>query len=131
MGGSINRKQWTFEIVEFTNDGDILPIRTVQFQSTDRRTGELYLPASRDNPASTIEPIAERSWEFQAVLYAIPKLQIANYRYKTDAVSGSRNAPGMGWTLPAAAYSMIVAIVGAIMLAVGRRTRGVVPITAG
>lgn len=121
MGGSVNRKNWTFDLIEFLPSGAMSPLRTLQFPATDYRTGEPYLPAKRADPATTIEPIAERSYEFQSVLYAIPKMQIANYRYKTDAVKGSSIAEGMGWTLPLAAFSVMGIVLGIILTAIGRK----------
>lgn len=120
MGGLVNRKRWTFDVVEFLPTGKIAPVRRLQFRSTDYRTGEVYLPAERDDPASTVEPIEERSWEFQVALFAMPKLAVSNYRFKTDAVKGSNNTPGMGWTLPVTGFSVLAVVVGVALTAIGR-----------
>jgi len=119
MGGMVGRKFWTFDLLEFLPNGSVAPLRTMQFQATDYRTGEAYLPSRRQDPTSTVEAIEERSWEFQTVLYAIPKLQIANYRYKTDAIAGSAAAPGMGWTLPVTAFSVMGIVIGILLTGIG------------
>jgi len=127
MGGTVDRKHWTFDVIEFLPSGGISPMRTLQFQAADYRTGELYLPARRKDPGTRVEPIADRSWEFQAVLYAIPKLQIANYRYRTDAVAGTDQVSGMGMTLPGAGFSVMGIVLGVIMTAIGRGKRAESP----
>ena len=104
-GGLVARTRWTFDFVEFLPDGT-LSAKRMQFRN---RRG--VLPAQQDDPATKVQPIEERSWEWQAALYAIPKLHISNYRYKTDAVSG------VGWTLPAAGFSVLILTAGAALLA--------------
>ncbi|MGQ0628055.1 MAG: hypothetical protein ACT4PL_08150 [Phycisphaerales bacterium] len=123
MGGTVNRKRWTFDFLEFLPSGDLAPLRTLQFPSTDYRTGKPYLPALRDDPKSTVAPIEERSWEFQAALFAIPKLQIANYRFRTDAFAGTADVRGMGWTLPVAGFSIIGFMLGIVLTALGAGSR--------
>jgi hypothetical protein len=100
-GGLVARTRWTFDFVELTPAGDITT-RRMQFRN---RRGEL--PALKDDPAAAVAPIEERSWEWQAALFTIPKLHISSYRYKTDAVDGSDQHPGMGWTLPVAGFSAL------------------------
>ncbi len=133
MGGLVGRKFWTFDLIEFLPGGEISPMRTMQFQAKDYRTGAMYLPSKRQDPTSTVEAIAERSWEFQTVLYAIPKLQISNYRYRTDAVAGSATVAGMGWTLPVTAFSVIGIMLGIILTGINwpRGVKGVAAAEGG
>jgi hypothetical protein len=112
-GGLVARSRWTFDYIELKPDGDFATKR-MQFRN---RRGEL--PALKDDPTAAVLPIEERSWEWQAALYVIPKLHISNYRYKVDAISGSPEHEGMGWTLPAAGVSVLVLTIGAGMVASG------------
>lgn len=109
--GLVGTKLWTFEIVEFMPDGS-LPRRTVQFR--DRKGN---LPAAKADPASQVEPIEERSWEWQAALWAMPKLYASRYKYKVDAVTA------MGWTLPGAGFGMLGVMIGAGLLMAARIER--------
>ncbi len=105
MGGLVGRKQWTFDIVEFMPDGSLARKR-VQFTAIKYGTGKAYLPALEADPTADVQPIAERSWEWQAALLAIPKLHLSNYKFRHTAVSA------MGWTLPGAGFSMLGVIAG-------------------
>jgi hypothetical protein len=105
MGGLVGRKEWTFDIVEFMPDGTLARKR-MQFPSVRYGTGQTYLPALEADPSAGVEPIAERSWEWQAALLAIPKLHLSNYKFRHTAVSA------MGWTLPGAGFSMLGVIAG-------------------
>jgi hypothetical protein len=104
--GLVGRKLWTFDLIEFKSDGT-LSQRLLQFR--DRRG---RLPALDADPKSPVESIQERSWEWQAALFAIPKLYISSYRYRTDAVNGNPENEGMGWTLPAAGVSVLAGTAG-------------------
>jgi hypothetical protein len=74
---------------------------------------------------TSIEPIEERTWEWQAALHALPKAHVSRYRFKTDAVHGSAESPGMGWTLPAAGTSVLGLVLGAGLLMGGSVRRRV------
>ncbi len=113
MGGLVGRKLWTFDLVEFLPSGDITQ-RRVQFPAVEYGTGKKYLPALRADPSAKVEPIAERSWEFQAALLAIPRLYISTYRYRDTSVQA------MGWTLPAAGFSMMGVVCGVAVWQGGR-----------
>lgn len=114
--GLVGRKLWTFDVVEILADGGFAQ-RRMQFRD---RQGNV--PALEADPASVVVPIEERTWEFQAALFAIPKLHISRYRYTTDAVQGSAGHDGIGWTLPAAAFSMLGVVVGCGLMMAGRAT---------
>ncbi|MBL8990078.1 MAG: hypothetical protein JNJ48_00705 [Phycisphaerae bacterium] len=102
----VGSKLWTFELIELVRGATPrLARRTMQFR--DRR-GEL--PALKADGAAGVLPIEERTWEWQAALWAMPKLYASRYKYKSDAVDG------MGWTLPGAGFSMLGVIVGAALL---------------
>ncbi|MFN0012687.1 MAG: hypothetical protein ACKVS8_13700 [Phycisphaerales bacterium] len=109
MGGLKDRNRWTFGLVEFQPDGT-LSERLVQFPDK-RGTGKLRFIS--DEISARVEPIAQRSWEWQAALFVIPKLHISNYRYNSDAVES------MGWTLPGAGLSMLGALIGLMVWGVG------------
>lgn len=122
MGGLVGRKKWTFEMVELLPSGDITR-RTLQFPAYKYTTGEKYLPIHQTDPTAAVEPIEERSWEFQAALLTIPKLHISNYRYRTTGVNA------MGWTLPGTGLGMM-GVIGGIVLWHSRREPGRLPRTS-
>lgn len=99
MGGIVGSKLWTFDLIEFKRDGT-LDSKRVQFR--DRRTGKL--PAAAGDP--DIQPLEQRTMEWQAALYAMPKLYISRYRYESTAWYS------LGWTLPAAGVAILALVVG-------------------
>lgn len=99
-GALVGSKLWTFQIFEFVRGGGLVR-RMLQFP--DRRGN---LPAVAADPSAGVEQIRERTWEWQAALWAMPKLYASRYKYKTDAFEG------MGWTLPAAAFGMLGVLIG-------------------
>lgn len=125
--GSVRVKDWLFDIYELTPDGDIQK-STHQFQTKNRRTGAMETPAEvearrelektgstpppPDQPLTDVRPIAERSWQWQAALFAVPRGQVSRYRFRTDAVAGNLSTEGMGWTLPLTGFSMMGVLVG-------------------
>lgn len=133
--GSVRVRDWTFLFTEFKPDGTFSQ-REMQFR--DRRgrlpaehTARLELEkAGKPVPGpevrlTNIEPIEERTWEWQAALHALPKAHVSRYRFKTDAVHGSAESPGMGWTLPAAGTSVLGLVLGAGLLMGGSVRRRV------
>lgn len=151
--GAVRVKDWWFDVYELRDDGTITQ-RAMQFP--DRRgrlpaneeakaraaSGESRVAsgaqggdlATANAPLKVVEEIKERSWEWQAALYAIPQTQISRYRFKNDAVDGVKGVPGaegMRWTLPAAGVSAMAMVGGIVLMGferVGRR-RG--PVQAG
>ncbi|MBL0869476.1 MAG: hypothetical protein IBJ18_02750 [Phycisphaerales bacterium] len=123
--GAVRVKDWTFDIIEFNPDGS-LSARVVQFP--DRRgrlPAEVYARedlAKQGKPVPELPPVGprltqvemlqERSWEWGAALFAVPKSQVSRYRYKVDAVDGTDDTPGMGWTLPAAGVGVLTLTLG-------------------
>lgn len=111
--GAVKVKEFQFDIFELTPAGQISQ-RTAQFPSKEYRTGKPYLPAKKLDPNAQIEMLQERTWEWQAALFALPAMQIGRYRYSNDAVAG------MGWTLPASGVSAMGVMVGLGLIAASR-----------
>ena len=119
--GSVRVKDWIFDVIELKTDGTIDRKR---MQYRDRRG---RLPASINEKGETVQtdiiPIEERTWQWQAALFAVPRLQISRYRYGSDAVQGTLNTPGMGWTLPVTGLAAMGLFVGVVMVMAGSVTR--------
>lgn len=98
--GLVGTKLWTFETLEFKRGGGF-DRHTLQF-----RDSRGNLPALKADPGAKVEPIEERSWQWQAALWAMPRLYASRYKYKADAFDA------MGWTLPTAGFSMLGVVVG-------------------
>lgn len=113
--GSVMAKDWTFDFIELKPDGTI-DRRLMQFQARKYGTNTLYLPALKADPTSTVQPILERTWEWQAALHAVPKAQVSRYRFQTDAIGGNATTPGMGWTLPVAGFAVLGLLAGVTLL---------------
>jgi len=111
--GSVRVKDWIFEVIELKTDGTI-DRKRMQFR--DRRG---RLPALQANPNTDILPIDERTWQWQAALFAVPRLQISRYRYGSDAVRGTVDTPGMRWTLPVTGFSAMGLFIGVVMVMAG------------
>jgi hypothetical protein len=131
--GHVRVKDWVFEIYELAPPGTV-SMRRVQFPD---RAGRIPAevdarralkaagqPVPADDARLTdVEKIEERSIEWQAALFAIPKAQMSRYRFKTDAVKGSDDAQGMRWTLPAAGFGMMGVVAGVTLLMMGSARR--------
>jgi hypothetical protein len=109
--GAVRVRDWVFDLVELQPDGTIAR-SVMQFPAKDRKTNELFVPAKREDPNSDVVMIPERSWQWGAALFAVPKSQVSRYRFRTDAVAGTDGSDGMGWTLPAAAFSCMGLLIG-------------------
>ncbi|MFT3686511.1 MAG: hypothetical protein QM783_16595 [Phycisphaerales bacterium] len=133
--GEVRVKDWTWAVYELKADGTIAGPRTIQYRDRRGRTpAELYahdelkkegkpvpaLPADGGPRLTQVEPIDERTWEWQAALFTLPKMQVSRYRYRTDAVDGSVDRPGMGWTFPAAGFSIMGVVAGCGLIMAGR-----------
>ncbi len=130
--GNVRVKDWVFALYELTPEGTIT-LRKVQFPDRAGRV-PAEVEARRKLKAAgepvpgeevkltDVELIQERSLEWQAALFAIPKSQMSRYRFKTDAVRGSSEVQGMRWTLPAAAFGMM-GVVGGVALMMMSATR--------
>lgn len=141
--GEVRVKDWSWQIYELCRDGTISGPRLVQYRDRKGRTpAEVYareqlaatgqpvppLPEQGGPRLTSVEPIDERTWEWQAALFATPKMQISRYRYRTDAVDGTAHkveggAPGMGWTFPAAGFSVLGIMLGSGLLMAARTPR--------
>lgn len=129
--GEVRVKDWTFDIYELMPDGTINGPRTVQYPDrrgrvpmevyarTDlQRAGKPVPPFPPSGPRLTaVDLIAERSWEWQAALFCVPKAQVARYRFKGDAVSA------MGWTLPVTGLSVLGGMAGIALVMSARAGR--------
>lgn len=115
--GSVRVKDWIFDVIELKADGTIDRKR---MQYRDRRG---RVPASINEKGQTVQtdiiPIEERTWQWQAALFAVPRLQISRYRYGSDAVEGTLGTPGMGWTLPVTGFAAMGLFVGVVMVMAG------------
>lgn len=120
MAALVGLRLSTFDVIEFKPDGT-LDGRRMQIQVRDRQTGGWKLPAREADPATDVIAIEPRSWEFQAALFALPKSHNSYFRFEQDAVRGSGGVPGMGWTLPTAAFSALGVMVG-LMVTLAART---------
>ena len=67
---------------------------------------------------ATITPLQERTWQYQAALHAIPKLNVPKYRFKDTAMKA------MGWTLPVAMFSGLGVIAGIALIVIGGGAKG-------
>jgi hypothetical protein len=129
--GAVRVRDWVFQFVELRADGTLWPPpdqppRLMQFR--DRRgrlpaeviareelaaagPGTPVPPLPPAGPRLTsVEPIEERTWEWQAALHALPKGQVSRYRFQTTAVSA------MGWTLPTAGLAVLGVLAGLALL---------------
>ncbi|HYE01869.1 MAG TPA: hypothetical protein VD963_01405 [Phycisphaerales bacterium] len=122
--GSVRRAEWRFEIIELEPGGAITR-RLFRWPRTERGEKSLARQAAEPGAAphvlelARLEPLRERTWEYQAALFAMPTLNVPKYKFQGDAVSA------LGWTLPAAGFSVLGLLAGLGMaLAPGRRAGG-------
>ncbi|HYD00602.1 MAG TPA: hypothetical protein VEB22_05195 [Phycisphaerales bacterium] len=136
--GEVRVKDWTWVIYELLPQGGISQPRTVQYRDRRGRTpAEVYardelkkagkqvppLPEQGGPRLTPVEPIEERSWEWQAALFTVPKMQVSRYRFRSDAVAGTGDAEGMGWTLPLTGFSLMGMVAGCGLVMAGRAGR--------
>lgn len=117
--GTARVDDWTFDFHEFEPDGSI---RTTAFRWPRSDHGEAKLQKQVGGgdlyarALAAIPPLEERTWEYQAALHVIPKLNVPKYRFQNDAFSPRV----MGWTLPVGMLSVLGMLVG-LGMALGRR----------
>jgi hypothetical protein len=118
--GSVRRADWTFDFHEFKADGTI---ESQTYRWPRSAIGEIGLKKEMEKGDATakilagIPPLEERSWEYQAALHVIPKLNVPKYRFKDTAMRG------MGWTLPVAGFSVLGVLIGIGLVVAPKRTR--------
>ncbi len=107
--GKVFRDAWTFDFHEFKPDGTI---ETNTYRWPRGEMGQMTLDrlVREGKPEAValaaIPELAERSWQYQTALHVIPKLNVPKYRFKDTAIRA------MGWTLPAAGFGGLGAILG-------------------
>jgi hypothetical protein len=130
--GNVRVRDWVFELHELKADGTI---STRLVQLPDRRG---RLPAEVDARRAAakegrtlpdgplppemvggIELVGERTWEWQACLFSVPRAHVSRYRYQDDAVEA------MAWTFGGMGVSIMAAMAGVAMMMAGsiRRAR--------
>jgi hypothetical protein len=118
--GSVRRADWTFDFHEFMPDGTI---ESTTFRWPRSELGEMSLrkEIQKGEPTAkilaTIPPLEERSWQYQAALHVIPKLNVPKYRFKDTAMKA------MGWTLPVAGFAGLGVMIGIGLVMRPRATR--------
>lgn len=114
--GSVRRADWTFDFHEFKPDGTL---EKSTFRWPRSELGEMSLKKEIDKGdetakvLATLQPLDERSWQYQAALHVIPKLNVPKYRFQDTAMKA------MGWTLPVAMFSGLGVIAGIAMIVIG------------
>jgi hypothetical protein len=120
--GTVFRDSWTFDFYEFKdeNGGTLVDssFRWPRGELGDMTLERLVKEGNKQAIALAALPeLAERSWQYQAALHVIPKLNVPKYRFQDDAVSA------MGWTLPTAGFCGLITIIGLCMGFAPRRVR--------
>ncbi len=122
--GAVKRSEWSFRFYELKRDGTIERTlrrwpRSERSEKTLAKTaaGERGTPAEQAvaKMLAAIPPLEERSLEYQLALNVIPKLNVPSYKFKKTAMEA------MGWTLPTAFFSMLVAILS-LFIAIAPKT---------
>ncbi len=118
--GTVFRDNWTFDIYQFNQDGTI---GHETFRWPRSRTAESVLAdqARKGDAVAaallTIPPLQERTWQYQAALHVIPRLNVPKHRFENDAFSPHV----LGWTLPVGMLSVLAGLVGLFMAVSPRR----------
>ncbi len=99
--GEVRRNDWTFTLAELMADGTI-DLRQFRWPRSEKAEKHMPLPEH----LADIPPLEQRTFEYQAALNVIPKLQMPKLRFKDTAVNA------MGWTLPVAAFGGLLALLG-------------------
>lgn len=116
--GSVRRADWRFNFHEFMPDGTIQS-RTFRWPRSDRSERGLANRAARHDELAealaAIPPLQERTWEYQAALHVIPKLQMPSYRFRHTALEAA------GWTFPVAGFAMLLLLLGLCLVFLPRK----------
>ncbi|MBC7835223.1 MAG: hypothetical protein H7Y88_09010 [Phycisphaerales bacterium] len=124
--GSVRRADWTFRFYELQPDGNIGKsiLRWPRSDKSEQRFQKHAVSADAtelERWLAQIPRLEDRSWQYQAALFAMPTLQVPKYKFKDDAVEV------MGWTLPVAGFS-VLGICAGLCVAMAPRRRAA-PIT--
>lgn len=118
--GSVRRKEWTFDFYELRPDGAIastsyrFPFPEREGMTSKQKEERI---AKLPEAIRSLPELQERTVEYDAALYAIPKLSVPNYRFKDTAFNWSV----AGWTLPAAGLSILGLLAGLALTFAPRR----------
>jgi hypothetical protein len=117
--GSVRRADWRFTFYEFMPDGTI-DAKTFRWPRSDRSEHRLEARAQRGDEIAedlvAIPPLQERTWQYQAALHVIPKLQMPAQRFKRTALEAA------GWTFPVAGFAMLLLLLGLCLIFLPRKT---------
>lgn len=121
--GSVRRADWRFTFYELKPDGTI-DARTFRWPRSERSEKGLERRASHHDPMAedlaAIPPLQERTWEYQAALHVIPKLQMPAQRFKRTALAAA------GWTFPVAGFAMLFILLGLALTFMPERKAGAI-----
>jgi hypothetical protein len=126
--GQVRRSDWTFDFHQFQPDGTITH-ETFRWPRSRHSEASLRNAAEGDgktppDPGAlallAIPPLEERSWQYQAALHVIPKLNVPRHRFDNDAF----DPRVMGWTLPVGMLAGLGAVAGFFIAIAPRRRAG-------
>lgn len=118
--GSVRRSDWTFDFHEFKPDGTI-ESRTYRWPRSELAAMSLKKEVEKGDETAkllaAIPELEEQTWEYQAALHVIPKLNVPRYRFKHTAMKA------MGWTLPVAGFCGLGVIAGIGLVCAPKRRK--------
>lgn len=107
--GSVRRSEWLFDIYTLLPDASIT-MSTYRWPRSDESERHLDSRNKSDSPRpwevelEKIPRLKERSLEFQAALFVIPKLNVPQHKFNDTALSPRV----LGWTLPVSMLCFLV-----------------------
>ncbi len=131
--GIVRQSEWTFDFYDLRPDGSVDRFTRRwprsytgerSLQQAARAQGDKADP--RAAALSRIEPLQERSWEFQAALHVSPKLSVPSYKFQNTAF----DIHVLGWTLPVGMFAVLGVLAG-LAIALSPRRADAPPSPAG
>ena len=108
--GSVRRTEWVFDLYDLKPDGSIT-ITTRRWPRPDLREQDFQKQAAASTDPgmralAAIPPLEERTPEYFAAMYVIPKLNVPAHKFNDTAL----NFRVLSWTLPVSMLSGLVLI---------------------
>jgi hypothetical protein len=128
--GEVRRIDWVFDYYELTRDGKVERLtrrwprsyaseNRLQREAAGKSEGLTAEQTAASNKLAALEPLKQRTFEYYAAMFVIPKLNVPQYKFTDTAF----RPEVLGWTLPGSMISVLLFTGGLIFVIAPARRR--------